>query len=30
MQWTVFGVMIIGIGFIGWRIVTGARRRPAA
>ena len=26
MQWSVFGVMIVGIGFIGWRIVAGARR----
>lgn len=34
MQWSVFGVMIVGIGFIGWRIVAGARRNrrptPAA
>jgi hypothetical protein len=26
MQWSVFGVMVLGIGFIGWRIVAGARR----
>lgn len=32
MQWSVFGVMILGIGFIGWRIIAGARRnrRPSA
>jgi hypothetical protein len=31
MQWSVFGVMILGIGFIGWRIIAGARRnrRPS-
>jgi hypothetical protein len=25
MQWTVFALMGLGIGFIGWRIVRGAR-----
>jgi hypothetical protein len=30
MQWTIFGLMAAGIAFIGWRIVSGARRSRAA
>jgi len=26
MQWTLFGLMILGLTFIGWRVVRGARR----
>ena len=28
MQWAVFAVMGLGIAFIGWRIVAGARKKP--
>lgn len=26
LQWTLFGVMLLGIAFIGWRVVVGVRR----
>ncbi len=29
MQWTLFGLMVLGLAFIGWRVVRGARRRPS-
>lgn len=27
-QTAIFGLVIAGLGFIGWRVVVGARRRP--
>lgn len=29
LQWTLFGLMIVGLAFIGWRVVSGARRNVA-
>jgi hypothetical protein len=29
MQWTLFGMMLVGLAFIGWRVVVGLRRVPA-
>jgi hypothetical protein len=29
LQWTLFGVMIVGLAFIGWRVVIGVRRNVA-
>lgn len=28
MQYLLFGLMIVGLAFIAWRIVHGVRRRP--
>jgi hypothetical protein len=29
MQWTLFGLMLVGLAFIGWRVVIGVRRSAA-
>lgn len=26
MQWSLFGLMLVGLAFIGWRVVIGVRR----
>lgn len=26
MQWSLFGLMLVALGFIGWRVVIGVRR----
>jgi hypothetical protein len=29
LQWSLFGLMIVGLAFIAWRVVVGARRNVA-
>jgi hypothetical protein len=30
LQWSLFGLMLVGLAFIGWRVVMGVRRAAAA